>query len=64
MPLVTYCGLCRQPLDVTKPHAIVNHNWAHLECADEYDSRDLGSIDLPDDFAVEDWEVEQELCDE
>lgn len=61
MVIATFCALCRQPLDVAGPHAIINHDYAHLACADEHDSRDLGSIDLPDDFAVEDHEVEQEL---
>jgi len=47
--MIPICSLCRQLLDVTAPHAIVNHDYAHLDCADEFDSRDLGSIDLPDD---------------
>jgi len=64
MPLATFCSLCRQPLDVTGPHAIVRSDYAHLDCADEHDSRDLGAIDMPDDCEVDTDEVEQELCDE
>jgi hypothetical protein len=59
--IAAVCTLCRQPLDVIGPHAIVNHDYAHLACADEFDSRDLGSIEVPDDFAVEDYEVELEI---
>lgn len=49
--MTTSCSLCHQPLDVAAPHAIVNHDYAHLPCADEYDSRDLGAIELPDDVS-------------
>ena len=42
------CCLCKCSLDIHEPHAIVNFNYAHLDCADEYDSRDLGGIDLPE----------------
>lgn len=41
------CGLCKCGLDTTEPHAIVKHDYAHLACADEHDSRDQGGGDLP-----------------
>jgi len=42
------CFVCKCSVDAHAPHAIVNHQYAHLDCADAYDSRDLGSIDLPE----------------
>jgi len=36
------CVLCKCGLDLTQPHAIVKSDYAHLKCADEYDSREWG----------------------
>jgi hypothetical protein len=32
------CCVCKCSLDIHAPHAIVNHDYAHLDCADVYDS--------------------------
>jgi len=45
------CLLCNQPIDETAPVAIIKHVYVHLACADVYDARDLGAIDLPDEGA-------------
>lgn len=39
---VMVCVLCNDFLDTTQPHAIVKHDYAHLNCADEYDSHEWG----------------------
>lgn len=39
------CCLCRQPLNVTAPHAIVSNDFAHIRCANEYDAQDRGALD-------------------
>lgn len=46
LPNIVICGICREFLDTNNPHAMVNHDYAHLSCADEYDARDRGSPDL------------------
>lgn len=42
------CCVCKCSLDATQPHAIIKHDYAHLDCADAHDARDLGGIDLPE----------------
>jgi hypothetical protein len=42
------CCVCKCSVDTSEPLAIIGSDYAHLDCADEYDSRDLGSIDLPE----------------
>lgn len=49
------CGICKCSLDIHAPHAIVNHDYAHLDCADEYDSRDLGGLPDPGDLMGSEW---------
>jgi len=51
------CVLCKCSLDTHAPHAIVKHDYAHLDCADVYDSLDMGGMDLPP-FEPEFEEVE------
>lgn len=41
------CVVCKCSVDVNAPHAILQHDYAHLDCADEFDSRDAGGQDLP-----------------
>lgn len=48
------CCLCRGFLDITAPHAIVNHDYAHLQCANEFDARAVHSMDAPE--RVGSWE--------
>lgn len=45
------CIVCKCSLDMSAPHAIVNHDYAHLDCADAHDARDLGSLDLPERYS-------------
>jgi len=47
------CCVCRCSLDETAPHAILNSEFAHLDCADAYDARDLGASETPELFG--DW---------
>jgi hypothetical protein len=58
------CVLCRCGLDLNQPHAIVKHDYAHQDCADRYDARDLGSIDYPEDFRGIDESEDLERGDE
>jgi len=46
------CVVCDKPLDTHAPHAIVKHDYAHLLCANEYDSQDLGACELVDDLSI------------
>lgn len=32
------CCLCKCSIDIHAPHAIVKHDYAHLDCADAYDA--------------------------
>jgi hypothetical protein len=52
------CVVCHCSVDTHEDHAIVRHEYAHLDCADAYDSRDLGGMDLPP--YVEDQYPEQD----
>jgi len=45
--LAAICCVCKCSLHWHEPHAIVNHDYAHLDCADAYDSQDIGGQDLP-----------------
>jgi hypothetical protein len=58
------CVLCKCGLDTTRPHAIVHHDYAHEDCAQRYDSRDLGAIELPEDFRGIDESEDLERGDE
>lgn len=40
--LASVCCVCGCAVDLHAPHAILKHDYAHLDCADVYDSRDLG----------------------
>ncbi len=44
------CCLCKCSIDIHAPHAIVKHDYAHLDCADAYDARDLGAYYNSKDF--------------
>ncbi len=44
------CCLCKCSLDIHAPHAIVKHDYAHLDCADAYDAGNLGAYYNPKDF--------------
>jgi hypothetical protein len=54
------CCICKCSVDIHAPHAIVKHDYAHLDCADAYDAQDLGSIDLIEDVFAMDEETEFE----
>jgi len=58
------CVLCKCGLDTTRPHAIVKHDYAHPDCADRHDARDLGGIELPEDYRGIDESEELERGDE
>lgn len=49
------CIVCKCSVDVHAPHAILQHDYAHLDCADEYDSRDLGALPDPGDLMGSEW---------
>jgi len=53
------CVLCQCGLDTTRPHAIVNHDYAHEDCAARHDSRDLGGMDLPP-YVEDQWPEQDE----
>lgn len=45
------CFVCHCAVDTTAPYAMFGQTRiAHLDCADAYDARDLGSIERPEDF--------------
>lgn len=52
---VAVCSLCNGFLDTTQPHAIVKHDYAHLDCADAHDSKDLGGLPDPGDLMGSEW---------
>lgn len=52
---VALCCVCKDFLNTIEPHAIVNHDYAHLTCADEHDSRDLGALPDPGDLMGSEW---------
>ena len=43
------CGICKCSIDLSAPYAIVNHDYAHLDCADAYDAREWGREFKQDD---------------
>lgn len=47
------CLICGCSLDLSKKFKVINSHAVHEDCADIYDSRDLGSIDLPE--RISDW---------
>ena len=51
---IAICCLCRCSLDQAAPHAIVNSEFAHLDCADAYDAHDLGALETPE--LLGDWQ--------
>lgn len=56
------CCVCKCSVDTHAPHAILHHEYAHLDCADEYDSRDLGGIDLPERVRNHQEEYADAVC--
>lgn len=52
--LASVCCVCGCAVDLHAPHAILKHDYAHLDCADVYDSRDLGALEPPDRFGAGD----------
>ena len=53
------CCLCKCSVDLHEPYKIVKHDYAHVDCADAYDARDLGGMDLPPFAEYDDvnWET-------
>lgn len=58
------CVICKCSVDTNEPYAIVKHDYAHQDCADAYDSRDLGGIEYPEDFQGIDETEDLERGDE
>jgi hypothetical protein len=56
------CFVCKCTLDTTAPHAEINFRLAHLDCADIYDSRDLGGIELPERFGDDRQDYADAVC--
>lgn len=42
------CCICHCSVDIEGDYCIVDSQYAHRDCAIVHDSKDLGSIDLPD----------------
>jgi hypothetical protein len=47
------CCVCLCSLDDTAPYAILDSDFAHLDCADAYDAQDLGAVETTEFFG--DW---------
>jgi len=56
---VAICVLCKCALDTSRPHAIVKHDYAHQDCAERYDARDMGGLDLPP-YVEDQWPEQDE----
>ena len=39
---IAVCCVCKDWLDLREPHAIVKSDYAHLKCADDFDSCEWG----------------------
>jgi hypothetical protein len=56
------CYVCKCSVDIHEPHAIIKFEYAHLDCADAYDARDLGGLDLPP-YVEEQWPEDEDFGD-
>jgi len=56
------CFVCKCALDASAPHAEINFRHAHLNCADIYDARDLGSIEVPERFGDDRQDYADAVC--
>lgn len=56
------CFVCKCSLDTTAPHAIVNHEYAHLDCADTWDARDLGAVERIELFGDSNQDYADAVC--